>query len=108
MGLVMLLLQTLLRQELPGKEQGNRLHALAEQTSLYGSAAWSTSTSFAPHAKTSIENPLLAPSGHGRRKTFLVIDEGYLDNQEGYWVEDEEDGTEGLLEADEDSFWVYA
>ena len=46
--------------------------------------------------KTSVDNPLLAPSGHGGRKTFLVIDEGYLDNQEGYWVEDEEDGTEGF------------
>ena len=57
--------------------------------------------------KTSVDHPLLAPSGHGGRKTFLVIDEGYLDNQEGYWVEDEEDGTEGFLEADEDSFWVY-
>ena len=53
--------------------------------------------------KTSVDNPLLAPSGHGGRKTFLVIDEGY----EGYWVEDEEDGTEGFLEADEDTCWVY-
>ncbi|OLP96475.1 hypothetical protein AK812_SmicGene21275 [Symbiodinium microadriaticum] len=44
---------------------------------------------------------------HGGRKTFLVIEEGYLDNQEGYWVEDEEDGAEGFLEADEDTFWVY-
>ncbi|OLP92184.1 hypothetical protein AK812_SmicGene26030 [Symbiodinium microadriaticum] len=57
--------------------------------------------------KTSVDHPLLAPSGHGGRKTFLVIDEGHRDNQEGYWVEDEEDGTEGFLEADEDSFWVY-
>ena len=51
-----------------------------------------------------VYNPLLAPSGHGGRKTFLVIEEGYLDNQEGFWVEDEEDGAEGFLEADEDSF----
>ena len=58
-------------------------------------------------SKISVDNPLLAPSGHGGRKTFLVIDEGYLDNHEGYWVEDEEDGVEGLLEADEDAFWVY-
>ncbi|OLP83800.1 hypothetical protein AK812_SmicGene35404 [Symbiodinium microadriaticum] len=48
-----------------------------------------------------VYNPLLAPSGHGGRKTFLVIEEGYLDNQEGFWVEDEEDGAEGFLEADE-------
>eukprot|EP00439_Symbiodinium_sp_Y106_P047780 s4760_g6.t1 len=53
--------------------------------------------------KTSVDNPLLAPSGHGGRK----IDEGYLDNHEGYWVEDEEDGAEGILEADDDTFWVY-
>ena len=57
--------------------------------------------------KTCVDNPLLAPSGHGGRKTFLVIDEGYLDNHEGYWVEDEEDGAEIFLEADEDTFWVY-
>ncbi|OLP99600.1 hypothetical protein AK812_SmicGene17791 [Symbiodinium microadriaticum] len=37
----------------------------------------------------------------------LVIEEGCLDNQEGYWVEDEEDGTEGFLDADDDAFWVY-
>ena len=33
-------------------------------------------------------------SGHCGRKTFLVIEEGYLDKSEGSWVEDEEDGTE--------------
>ncbi|CAE7547478.1 unnamed protein product, partial [Symbiodinium sp. CCMP2456] len=64
--------------------------------------------------KTTVDNPLLAPSGHGGRKTFLVLDEGHMDffgsdgyKCEGYWVEDEEDGTEGFLEADDDSFWVY-
>ena len=57
--------------------------------------------------KISVDNPLLTPSGHGGLKTFLVIQEGYLDNQEGYWVEVEEDGAEGFLEADEDAFWVY-
>ena len=36
-----------------------------------------------------------------------MIEEGCLDNQEGYWVEDEEDGTEGFLDADDDAFWVY-
>ncbi|CAE7441421.1 unnamed protein product, partial [Symbiodinium sp. CCMP2456] len=46
-------------------------------------------------------------AGHGGRKTFLAIDEGYLDNHEGYWVVDEEGGTEGFLEADDDTFWVY-
>ena len=34
--------------------------------------------------KTSVDNPLLAPSGHGGRRIFLVIDEGYLDSHERY------------------------
>ena len=57
--------------------------------------------------RTSVENPLLAPSGHAGRKTFLVLDEGYLDTYEGFWVEDEEDGAEGFLELDEDTCWVF-
>eukprot|EP00439_Symbiodinium_sp_Y106_P041681 s6772_g5.t1 len=57
--------------------------------------------------KTTVDNPLLAPSGHGGRKTFLVIEEGYLDGSEGYWVEDEDDGAEGFLETDEDAFSIY-
>ena len=28
-------------------------------------------------------------------------------SREGYCVEDEEDGTEGFLEADDDTFWAY-
>ena len=55
--------------------------------------------------RTSVENPLLAPSGNAGRKSFLIIEEGYLDQHEGFWVED--DGAEGLLELDEDAFWVY-
>ena len=43
--------------------------------------------------RTSVENPLLAPSGHAGRKTFLVLNEDYLD--------------EGFLELDEDTFWVF-
>eukprot|EP00439_Symbiodinium_sp_Y106_P000844 s4425_g1.t1 len=31
----------------------------------------------------------------------------HLDGSEGYWVEDEDDGAEGFLEADEDTFWIY-
>ena len=57
--------------------------------------------------RTSVENPLLAPSGNAGRRTFLVLDEGYLDNSAGFWVEDEEDGAEGFLELEEDTFWVY-
>ena len=36
-----------------------------------------------------------------------MIGEGHLDNSEGNWDVDEEDGTEGFLEADEDAFWVF-
>ena len=57
--------------------------------------------------RTSVENPLLAPSGNAGRKSFLIIEEGYLDQHEGFWVEDEDDGAEGFLELDEDAFWVY-
>ena len=57
--------------------------------------------------RTSVENPLLAPSGNAGRKSFLIIEEGYLDQHEGFWVEDEDDGAEGFLELDEDAFWIY-
>ena len=51
--------------------------------------------------KTTVDNPLLAPSGHGGRETFLVIEEGHLDGSEGYWVEDEDDGAEVARDAQE-------
>ena len=57
--------------------------------------------------RTSVENPLLAPSGNAGRKSFLIIDEGYLDQHEGFWVEAEDDGAEGFLELDEDAFWAH-
>ena len=57
--------------------------------------------------RTSVENPLFAPSGNAGKKTFFVIDEGYLDNFASFWVEDENDGAEGFLEFDEDTLWVY-
>ena len=37
----------------------------------------------------------------------MVSNEGCLDHQEGFWVEDEDDGVERFLELDEDTFWVY-
>ena len=52
--------------------------------------------------KISVDNPLFAPSGHGGRKIFLVIDEGYLVSHKRYWVEIEADSIEGFLEADKD------
>ena len=35
------------------------------------------------------------------------MDEGYLDTYEGFWEEDEEDGAEGFLELDENTFWKF-
>ena len=55
--------------------------------------------------RTSVENPLRTPSGNAGRKTFMVIDKGYLDHHEGFW-EDEDDGAEGFLELDDNTFWV--
>ena len=57
--------------------------------------------------KTTVDNPLLAPSKAHGRKSFLIIDEGTLDDAPGFWVEDEEDGAEGFLDMYEDCFWVY-
>ena len=57
--------------------------------------------------KTSVDNPLMQPAGAGGRRSFLVLDEGELDGTFGYWAEDEEDGTEGFLDALDDVFWVY-
>ena len=54
----------------------------------------------------SVDSALLTPR-HGGRKAFLMIGDGYVDNTEGHWVEDEEDGTAGFLEVDEHFFWVY-
>ena len=57
--------------------------------------------------KTSVDNPLMQPTGAGGRRSFLVLDEGELNGTYGYWAEDEEDGTEGFLDALDDVFWVY-
>ena len=57
--------------------------------------------------KTSVDNPLLAPSGLSGKRSFLVIEEGYLEDSYGFWCEDDDDGTEGFLDAYEDSFWVF-
>ena len=57
-------------------------------------------------AKTTVDNPLLAPSGSSERKSFLALDEGTLEHNHGHWHEDEEDGAEGFLDAFEDCFWM--
>ena len=57
--------------------------------------------------KTAVDNPMMNPSGSGGRRAFLVLDEGELEGNFGYWSEDEEDGAEGFLDALEDVFWVW-
>ena len=57
--------------------------------------------------KTAVDNPMMNPSGSGGRRAFLVLEEGDLDGSFGYWVEDEEDGAEGFLDAFEDVFWIW-
>ena len=57
--------------------------------------------------KTSVDNPLMQPTGAGGRRSFLVFEEGELDGTYGFWAEDEEDGIEGFLDALDDVFWVY-
>ena len=54
--------------------------------------------------KTTVDNPMMNPSGSGGRKAFLVLDEGELEGNFGYWAEDEEDGAEGFLDALKVSF----
>ncbi len=48
--------------------------------------------------KTAVDNAMMNPLGSGGRRAFLVLDEGELEGNFGYWAE-EEDGAEGFLEA---------
>ena len=57
--------------------------------------------------RTAVNNPMMNPSGSGARRTFLVLNEGELEGNFGYWDEDEEDGAEGFLDALEDVFWIW-
>ena len=57
--------------------------------------------------KTAVDNPMMQPSGIGQRRSFLVLEEGELEGNDGYWAEDDEEGAEGFLDALEDVFWVY-
>ena len=57
--------------------------------------------------RTAVDNPMMNPSGSGGRRAFLVLDEGELEGNFGYWAEDEEDGAEGFLDALEDVFWIW-
>ena len=55
--------------------------------------------------KSSIDNPSLR-TVHAVR-SFCVLDDGELDGQTGYWVEDDETGDEGFLPEFDDVLWVY-
>ena len=55
--------------------------------------------------KSSIDNPSLRTVQTVR--SFCVLDDGELDGQNGYWVEDDETGEEGFLPEFEETFWVY-
>ena len=57
--------------------------------------------------RTAVDNPMMNPPGSGGRRAFLVPDEGELEENFGYWAEDEEDGAEGFLDALEDVFWIW-
>ena len=57
--------------------------------------------------KTAVDNPMMQPSGIGQRRSFLVLEEGELEGNDGYGAEDDEEGAEGFLDALEDVFWVY-
>ena len=57
--------------------------------------------------RTAVDNPLLNNTGHGGRRSFIVMDEGELDGSFGCWAEDDDDGAEGFLDAHEDIFYIY-
>eukprot|EP00435_Cladocopium_sp_Y103_P057054 s30_g19.t1 len=52
--------------------------------------------------KTALDNPMIQPSASGQGRSFLVLEEGDLDGNDGYWAEGDEDGAEGFLDALED------
>ena len=54
--------------------------------------------------RTAVDNPLLNNTGHGGRRSFIVMDEGELDGSFGFWAEDENNGAEGFLDAHEDIY----
>ena len=57
--------------------------------------------------KTAGDNPMMSPSGSGGRRAFFVLDEGELEGNFHFWVEDEEDCAEGFLDALEYVFWIW-
>ena len=65
--------------------------------------------------KNGISDPNVRPSGghsrgkekkSGHRRTFLIEDEGDYEDDEGWWVIDEETGEEGFLSQYNDTFYT--
>ena len=64
--------------------------------------------------KTGINDPNVRPSGGFRsgkgrgshRRSFIIDEEGDYDDDEGWWVVDEETGEEGFLSQVDDTFYT--
>ena len=57
--------------------------------------------------KTGVDNRMMNPSRSGRRRTVLVLYEGELEGNFGYWAEDEINGAEGFLDTIIRCFWIW-
>jgi hypothetical protein len=55
--------------------------------------------------RSSLDNPNLRGFSGGR--SFCIIDQGEMDGNTGYWVEDDSNGEVGFLMEFEDTFWVW-
>ena len=55
--------------------------------------------------RTSIQDPSIRPQGGNRSNTFFIIEQGEYEGEEGFWVEDEE-GLEGFMSNNDETFWV--
>ena len=55
--------------------------------------------------KSSIDNPSLRSVTAVR--SFCVLDDGEMEGQDGYWVQDDETGEDSFLPEFDDVFWTY-
>ncbi len=55
--------------------------------------------------KTALDNPGMR--GPAASRSFCVLDEGELEGQTGFWIEDEDPGEIGFADAWEDVFWTH-
>ena len=56
--------------------------------------------------RSSLDNPNYRASGSSG-KSFTILDQGTLENEHGFWAEDDETLEEGFLVETEDIFWVF-